>query len=117
MDTSNLIILIVTQDIPSINNSRLFLDLSDVLDLNRNNVAFIMNRYDKRIAITPEKVGENLRQEIVAVLPTDEKAVVPSVNRGVPFVLNTKGRSNQITRAIFELAEVVRQRLATADSE
>jgi hypothetical protein len=43
--------------------------------------------------------------------------VVPSVNRGVPFVLNTKGRSNQITRAIFELAEVVRQRLATADSE
>ena len=114
MDCSNLVILIVTQDIPSINNARLFLDLADVLDINRNNIVFIMNRYDKRIAITPERVGENLRQEIVAVLPTDEKAVVPSVNRGVPFVLNSKGRSSQITKAIFELAEVVRQRLATA---
>jgi pilus assembly protein CpaE len=117
MDSSNLVILIVTQDIPSINNSRLFLDLADVLDINRNNVIFIMNRYDKRIAITPEKVGENLRQDIVAVLPTDEKAVVPSVNRGVPFVLNKKGRSSQITKAIFELAEIVRQRLAATETE
>jgi pilus assembly protein CpaE len=116
MDVSNLVILVVTQDIPSINNCRLFLDLSDVLDINRNNIVFIMNRYDKRISITPEKVGENLKQEIVAVLPTDEKAVVPSVNRGVPFVLS-KGRPSQISRSIFELAEVIRQRIATAETE
>jgi pilus assembly protein CpaE len=116
MDVSNLVILIVTQDIPSINNSRLFLDLSEVLDLNRNNIVFIMNRYDKRISITPEKVGENLRQEIVSVLPSDEKAVVPSVNRGVPFVLS-KGRPSSITRGIFELAEVVRQKLAATEPE
>jgi len=117
LDSSNLVILIVTQDIPSINNSRLFLDLADVLEINRKNVVFIMNRYDKRIAITPEKVGENLKQEIVVVLPTDEKAVVPSVNRGVPFVLNKKGRSSQITQAIFELAEIVRQRLAIVEED
>ena len=117
IDGSNLVILVVTQDIPSINNSRLFLDLADVLGINRDNLIFIMNRYDKRIAITPEKVGENLRQDIVAVIPTDERTVVPSVNRGVPFVLTAKGRGNQISRAIFELAEATRQRLVAGESE
>lgn len=117
IDTSTLIILIVTQDIPSINNSRLFLDLADVLGVNRKNLVFVMNRYDKRIAITPDKVGENLHQEIISVIPSDERTVVPSVNRGIPFVLNSKGRSNPITRSIFELAEVVRQKLATVESD
>ena len=117
IDTSTLVILIVTQDIPSINNSRLFLDLADVLGVNRKNLVFVMNRYDKRIAITPDKVGENLHQEVISVIPSDERTVVPSVNRGIPFVLNSKGRSNPITRSIFELAEVVRQKLATVESD
>ena len=117
IDVCNLLILVVTQDIPSINNSRLFLDLADVLGINRENLIFVMNRYDKRIAITPEKVGENLRQDIVAVIPTDERIVVPSVNRGVPFVLTAKGRGNQISRTIYELAEITRQRLLASESE
>ena len=75
-----------------------------------------MNRYDKRIAITPEKVGENLRQEISTVLPKDEKSVIPSINRGVPFVLGAKGRSSPVARSIFELAEVVRERIAAEES-
>jgi pilus assembly protein CpaE len=117
MDACNLVMLIVTQDIPAINNSRLFLDLVDVLGINRNNIVFVMNRYDKRIAITPEKVGENLRQNIAVVLPNDERSVVPSVNRGIPFVLNPKGRPNQLTKAVFDLAEITRQRLAVVEQD
>jgi len=117
IDTGDLVILLVTQDIPSINNARQFLDLVDGLGINRNNLVFIMNRYDKRISITPEKVGENLHQEILSVIPSDERTVVPSVNRGIPFVLNSKGRSSQITRSIFELAEVVRQKLVSVEDD
>ena len=69
-----------------------------------------MNRYDKRIAITSERVGENLKKTVDAVLPFDERVVVPSVNRGVPFIIGTKTRP--ISRAILDLAELVRQRLA-----
>jgi len=116
IDASTIVILVVTQDIPAINNCRLFLDLADVIGIDRNSIIFIMNRYDKRIAITPEKVGENLRQEVATVLPNDERAVVPSINRGVPFVLSPKGRSSSISRSIFELAETVRQRIAVVES-
>jgi pilus assembly protein CpaE len=115
IDASNLVLLIVTQDIPSINNARLFLDLAEVLNLDRQSILFVMNRFDKRIAITAEKVGENLKQEVVAVLPLDERVVVPSVNRGVPFVINSKGRP--IARSILDLAEAVRQRLARIEDD
>jgi pilus assembly protein CpaE len=114
VDTSDLVILLTNQDIPSIKNSRLFLDLADVLKINRKRVLFVMNRFDKRISITPEKVGESFKHEISAVLPYDERTVIPSINRGRPFILEDKSRP--ISRAFLSLAEIVRQRLVELSS-
>lgn len=110
MDVSDLVILVTTQDIPAIKNCRLYLDLTDVLKINRKRVLFVMNRFDRRINITPEKVGESFKHEIAAVIPVEERVVIPSVNRGVPFMLGDKSRP--IARAVLALAEVVRARLA-----
>lgn len=110
IDAGDLTILLTTQDIPSIKNARLLLDLVDALGIKRSRILFVMNRFDKRIGITPEKVGESFKHEIVSVLPADERVVVPSINRGVPFMLNEKSRP--ISKAILSLAEIVRQRLS-----
>jgi pilus assembly protein CpaE len=115
VDASDLIVLVTTQDIPSIKNAHLFLDLLQNLGIGRERVVFVMNRFDKRVAITPERVGENLRQPIIAVIPLDERAVIPAVNRGIPFVLETK--TQPAARGIFALAEVVRTNLANLESE
>ncbi|MEW5830762.1 MAG: response regulator [Chloroflexota bacterium] len=112
IDGSDIITLVATQDIPSIKNARLFLDLSVTLGLNRERIVFAMNRYDKRIAITPERVGENLRQAVDAVIPLDERIVIPSVNRGVPFVLDNK--TQPAARGIFSLAESIRNRISAS---
>jgi pilus assembly protein CpaE len=109
MDASDLIVLITTQDIPAIKNARLFLDLVDVLNIDRQRVLFVMNRYDKRIGITPEKVSDSFKHEIVAVLPDEERVVIPSVNRGVPFMLGDK--SKPIARSFLTMTEAVRDRL------
>ncbi len=110
IDVSDLIVLVVTQDIPAINNSRLFLDLIDQLGIDRQKILFVMNRHDKRIGITPEAVGDNLKQEIVQILPLEEKVVIPSVNRGIPFILNVKSRP--IAKAILDLSESIRTRIS-----
>ncbi len=110
IDASDLVILMTNQDIPSIKNSRLFLDLAEILKINRKRIVFIMNRFDRRIGITPEKVGESFKHPISAVLPLDERVVIPSINRGRPFILDDKSRP--ISRAVLSLAEVVRQRLS-----
>lgn len=114
IDVSDLVVLVTTQDIPSIKNCRLFLDLSLTLGIERERILFVMNRFDKRINITPDRVAENLKQEVVSVIPFDEQTVTKAVNRGVPFVLDNKNQP--AARGIFSLAESVRARVAAQES-
>jgi pilus assembly protein CpaE len=114
IDISDLVVLVTTQDIPSIKNCRLFLDLLQTLGIERGRILFVMNRYDKRINITPDRVTENLKQEVVSVIPLDEATVTKAVNRGVPFVLDSKNQP--AARGVFSLAEQVRARVAAQES-
>lgn len=116
LDVANIIILITTQDIPAIKNCNLFLSLAEESGIKRNRVMFIMNRYDRRIAITPEGVGERLHQEIVAAIPFDEKVATQSVNRGVPFLLDNN-RTQPIGKSVLALADLVREKVAKLEQE
>jgi len=110
MDLSDLIILVTTQEIPAIKDSRMFLDLLKPLNISRDRLLFVMNKHDKRIGIKPEKVSENFKQELKIIIPFEEKVVLPSINRGVPFMLGVKSKS--ITRSFVSLTEAVRKRLS-----
>jgi pilus assembly protein CpaE len=114
IDVSDLIVLVTTQDIPSIKNCRLFLDLSQTLGIERDRILFVMNRYDKRINITPDRVADNLKQEVVSIIPLDEATATKAVNRGIPFVLESKNQP--AARGVFSLAENVRARVAAQES-
>jgi pilus assembly protein CpaE len=106
---SDLVILLTNQVIPSIKNARLFLDLATVLEIDRRRILFVMNKFDKRIGITPQKIGESFKHEIIAVLPSEERVVIPSINRGHPFVLENKSKT--ISKAVLALAEIIRKRI------
>jgi pilus assembly protein CpaE len=108
LDICDVIVLLTTQDIPTIKNNRLFLDLMLTLDVPKEKIVFSLNKYDKRITITPEKIGENLKLQVAAVIPLDERVVIPSVNRGVPFVIDNKAQP--AAKGIFSLAEAVRSK-------
>lgn len=114
IDVSDIIVLVTTQDIPAIKNSRLFLDLLQNLGVQRDRIMFIMNRFDKRVNITPERVADNLKQEVVLVIPADDATAVKAVNRGVPFVLDNKNQP--VARGVFALAENIRTRIAAQQS-
>ncbi len=113
IDAADILVLVATQEIPAIKNSRLFLDLLQSMGFGKERIVFMMNRYDKRIAITPERVSENLKQEVAVTVPLDEKVVITSVNRGVPFMLDNKAQA--VARGILSLAEIVRSRLAALE--
>lgn len=110
IDHSDLIVLIATQDIPAIKNAHLFLEVVDALGISRKKILFIMNRVDKRIAIDPLKIAESMKQELVEAIPLDERTVVPSLLKGVPFMMGDKSRP--VCRSVLTLAEAVRKRLA-----
>jgi pilus assembly protein CpaE len=119
IDESDLVSIVTTQDIPSIKNIRLFLDLYLALGYPAQKAFLVMNKYDKRRSVQPERVSELVRSEMVAVLPFDDKLVVPAMDRGVPFL--TDNRAHPVSRAIIELAMSVKTRIkeneeAEADS-
>jgi len=116
IDVSDILVLLTTQGIPAINNSRIMLGLLEALGTPEKQILLVMSRYEKRIAITPERVGENLHHDIVAVIPEDPRIVVPSVNRGVPFIMDRK-KARDVGESILTLAGVVKERLAEFENK
>ncbi len=114
LDVSNVIVLVTTQDIPSIKNCNLFLALVDAVGLKRERILFIMNRYDKKITITPERVGESLRQPVATAIPFDEKIVSASVNRGIPFMVDNKNQA--VAKNIQTLADLVKEKITKLET-
>ena len=110
LDIADIIILVTTQDIPAIKNANSFLTLADTSGIKRDRIMFVMNRYDKRIAISPERIGESLRQEIVITIPFEERIVPSSINKGVPFVLDFK--TEPVSKSIVRLGELIRERIS-----
>ncbi len=115
LDISDLIILVTTQDIPAIKNANQFLSVADASGISRARILFVMNRYDKRVAISPERVGTTLKQPVVATVPFEERVISNSVNRGIPFAPENKSLPS--AKAIFDLAELIKSRFAAEAEE
>lgn len=105
LDAASMVVLLITQDIPSIKNARLFLDLAEGLGLSRDQIVLVMNRFDKRRSITPERVRDNFKKEVAAVIPLEEKLVVPAMDRGEPFVL--RNGSTPVAKSVADLANML----------
>ena len=116
LDASDLLVMISSQDIPAIINTRMMLTLLVNLGVNKQKILLVMSRFDKQLAITPEKVGHNLGHKVAAVLPEDREVVVPAVNRGIPFMIG-EGKTKEIGKSILELVGKIRERLSKLEEE
>ena len=105
LDVADLIILVTSQDIPSIKNVRLFLDVVDALGIDRNQLMMTMNRFDKRRNITPERVSDISKQEVVTAIPMDERLVIPAMDRGIPFLI--QNHTEPVAKGVINLAKNV----------
>jgi pilus assembly protein CpaE len=109
IDGADLVAIVTTQDIPSIKNVRLFLDLLIALGYPTEQVFLAMNKYDKRRSVSPERVAEIAKCDVVSVIPFDERLVTPAMDRGVPFI--SQNRSHPVSKGILDLAVAVKKRI------
>jgi pilus assembly protein CpaE len=109
IEVSDALLLVTTQEIPSIKNTKTFLTLVDQFQIGRQRVIFIVNKYDKRIALLPEKIGESLKLEVAAVIPFEERIVLNSINTGVPFMIDNKAQP--IGKSMLAMADVLKEKL------
>ncbi len=105
LDASDKIIVVTTPEIPAIKNAKLFFEVTEALDYDRDKILFVLNKTDKRINIRAEDIEANIRYSIASQLPLDERSVTTAVNQGVPFVLGSK--NSALTQAIVGLGKTV----------
>ena len=107
LDAADIILLVTNQDIPSLDRMRRFLDLAPKIGLNKDRFRLVLSRYSDRINITPERISENFKLEVVAIIPNDYAVTVPATNQGAPFMMDKKLRGRPIWKAVAELASLI----------
>lgn len=101
LDLSDKIIVVTTPEIPSIKDAKLFFEVTEALEYERDRIMFVLNKTDKRINIRAEDIEANIKYPIRGQLPLDERAVTTSVNQGVPYILGDK--NGMLTKAVIQL--------------
>jgi pilus assembly protein CpaE len=113
LDMADQVLLITTLEVTTINKVTRFFEVVDRLGYPESKVKLICNRVDPYFGIKPSQVEAQVRHRFFVHLPEENRLVVASVNRGVPFVL-TDRRAN-ISRAVVALAEKVIAATETPD--
>ena len=110
IETVDINVLISSIEITSLRNANSFLVLYRALGFDPAKIMFVLNFFDRREHISPERISESLHQKIELALPLDEKNEVrEAVKRGIP--LTVENRSNILSKNIFLLANRVEDRL------
>jgi pilus assembly protein CpaE len=115
LDVSDLVFVVSSMDVPTIKNVKLCLEIMESLHFSQDKVKVILNRAHTDSAMDVGEVEEILRYKFLEVLPSDGKVVVPSVNRGFPFVLGSPEAA--ISHHIFSLARFVAEGRAEVREE
>jgi pilus assembly protein CpaE len=85
LEQSDLILLIITLDLPTIKNVKKGIDILKSLQL-LNRARLILNRSSGIAGIEPHDIERVLDMKIKGEIPSDGKLVVSSLNQGIPFV-------------------------------
>jgi pilus assembly protein CpaE len=107
-DAAALIVLVVTPNIPSIKNARLFLEIAGQLNYPTEEIALAINGVDRRAGIRADQIQQALLP-VAAQIPLDEQAALMAANKGVPFIMHDQNRP--IAQGILQLAERVQSLL------
>ncbi|HEU5288093.1 MAG TPA: response regulator, partial [Candidatus Limnocylindria bacterium] len=102
LDVADVILTLMTLEITSLKNVRVFMEIAEKLGYDENKVQLVANRNDSSGGIKASDVEASLGRKIPHTIVSDGRTLVLAVNRGVPFV--TSNRDSQVSKDIFALA-------------
>jgi len=86
-EMSDFIFLVMTMELTFVKNTKILLDLFQRMKVPREKIKVILNRAFKAMGLEPSRVESSLRYAISHFIPSEGDIVIPSVNAGVPFVM------------------------------
>ncbi|HYM83622.1 MAG TPA: response regulator [Candidatus Dormibacteraeota bacterium] len=105
LDAADVILTVLSLEITSIKNIRLFLELAEQLGYETGKVRLVLNRSDSTLGIRVTDVEHSIGRKVDHTIVSDGRSVVYALNRGVPFVVSN--RESQVAQDISRLAASV----------
>ena len=102
LDVADVILTLMTLEITSLKNVRVFMEIVEKLGYSEDKVQLVANRNDSSGGIKASDVEASLGRKIPHTIVSDGRTLVLAVNRGVPFVISH--RDSQVAKDIFTLA-------------
>jgi pilus assembly protein CpaE len=114
LDAADVILTMLSLEITSIKNMRLFLEVAEQLGYEKGKVRLVLNRADSALGIRVADVEHSIGRKVDETVVSDGRSVVYALNRGVPFFLSN--REAQVSQDILRLARSVVGGQAQADT-
>jgi len=105
LDEADLILTLLTLEITSVKNMRLFLEVCEQLGYGPEKIRLVLNRADSTLGIRVADVEHSIGRKVDHTIVSDGRSVVYALNRGVPFFLSN--REAQVSQDIQRLAAAV----------
>jgi pilus assembly protein CpaE len=105
LDTADIILTMLTLEITSIKNMRLFLEIAERLGYDEGKVRLVLNRADGNLGIRVADVEHSIGRKVDYTIVSDGRSVVYALNRGIPFVLTN--REAQVSQDVLNLARAI----------
>jgi len=86
-DNSDLVLLIITPELLSLNRARNFLSTLQSLHFLPQRIKIILNMNDMKGALPAKEIKSYLKQEILGEIPYDPETVIESINKASPAIL------------------------------
>jgi pilus assembly protein CpaE len=105
LDESDLILTVLSLEITSVKNMRLFLEVAEQLGYSHDKIRLVLNRADSTLGIRVADVEHSIGRKVDHTIVSDGRSVVYALNRGVPFFLSN--REAQVSQDLLRLAQAV----------
>ncbi len=117
-ELSTTVLMLTTPTLPSVRNARFVLDLFDqFFEGNAQKVKIVLTqvheerRGQQRITISKEKIANFLKREVYALIPSDEKAILQAIIKGIPVVAADRNTDRSPVRELNDVAKKLRGEL------
>ncbi len=102
LEASDLILLVITPDIPAIKDAKLFFEVMEVLGYPLEGVNLVLNKVDRHSEIQEQNIANSIKHPITARISNDPLVTLRAVNQGIPLLIGQKDKV--ISRDILALA-------------
>lgn len=116
LEAAELILLVVTRDIPTIKNAKTSLNILETLNY-REKIRVVLNRSNQDLGVDIPDLETGLEITVAYQIVSDEKTVISAINKGAPVTVSHAGA--EISRDLRRLGERIAtgQRLASAEKQ